>query len=78
MRPLATDAHTGTTRVQTFRALSSYLQILLGPEELGTAIFPLEEEKLEKERLIAEIVAARRTEQNIFDKAMRGVKRIKE
>jgi hypothetical protein len=58
VKPLSADARTGTLRQQGGNS-ATYLQILLGAAELNDVVFPAEEQKLERERLIAEICSAR-------------------
>jgi hypothetical protein len=54
---LSSDSRTGTSREQSVSP-ASFLQQILGPLELAEAVFPAEEEQFERERLIAEILAA--------------------
>jgi hypothetical protein len=58
VKPLSTNATTGTNRQQSGN-VATYLQILLGAAELNDVVFPAEEQQLERERLIGDIPAPR-------------------
>jgi hypothetical protein len=71
--PTATDPSTGTTREQSC-GHATFLELLLGREGIASAIFPSEETKLEREKLIASIVAAREADAECWQRAAAGTR----